>query len=140
MPEYADIPAPETAKAFATDGGAAHDDAPDGTPSIRADVERIALDVREFVTAEMRYYRLRLKYSKSIAKWTGAYLLVGLVSLFSAAIALILGCLMIAAFFLGPIWATVLVTVSFAIIGAVSIAMARRTGRKLRFADPEGLA
>jgi hypothetical protein len=103
--------------------------------SVRADMAQLVGDFREFVSAEMQYYQARLKYSKSVAKWTGAYLAIALFAAFGTIVALILGLLLIIASFVGPIWATVIVTLAFGAIGLLFAVLAQRTTRKFKFTE-----
>jgi hypothetical protein len=103
--------------------------------SVRADIEQLAEDFREFVSAEMQYYQARLKYSKSLAKWTGAYLAIALFMLLGAVVATILGILLIISSFIGPIWATVIVSLTFGCIGLCFAWLAQRTARKFKFTE-----
>jgi uncharacterized protein YacL len=103
--------------------------------SVRADMAQLAGDFREFISAEMQYYQARLKYSTSIAKWTGVYLAVALFAALGAIVALILGLLLIISAFAGPIWATLIVTVTFAGVGVLFAVLAQRTTRKFKFTE-----
>ena len=103
--------------------------------SVRDDLSAITIQIRELVAAEMEYYQARLKYSKSVAKWTGLYLALAFCALLGSAVGLILGLLLILSAWFGPIIATVTVCGSFAVIGILLLLTARSNSRKLLFSE-----
>lgn len=94
--------------------------------SARQQLKIVADDVRSLIDSEISYYKNRLTYTGEVAKWTGLYLLIAACALFGGVVALILGILLIATIYLGPVWATLLVTVA-AIATAIIFALIARS-------------
>lgn len=103
--------------------------------SVRDDIEQLAGDFRKFLSAEVQYYQARLKYSKSLAKWTGVYLAIASCMLLGAVIATILGLLLIISSFIGPLWATLIVSITFGCGGLWFARLAHQTTRKFKFTE-----
>ncbi len=108
-----------------------------GEISVKEDVSQLALDFRQLVSAEMRYYQARLKYSTTVAKWTGIYLAMALFALFGTAVAVILGLLLVFSTWFGPVIATLIVSLSFGAIGIIFAMLARQSTKKFKFAEVE---
>ncbi len=96
---------------------------------------KLAVDFREFLHAELRYYRSRLHYSASVARWASLYLFVALAAVAGAFIALILGMLLALAQWLGAIWATLIVCGGFLMIGLAFAFLAKSIVKKMQFPE-----
>jgi uncharacterized membrane protein len=90
-------------------------------------------DVVHMAQAEIAYYRTRFSYSQSVAKRIGLYAIVAVATFFAASTALIIGLLLILSSYLGPIIATIIVTISFLAIAVCSGLLARKSAQKLSF-------
>jgi uncharacterized membrane protein len=110
-------------------------DRTDPEMSPRDQITQLASDFRTLATAEFDYYRARFAYSRTVAKWTGIYVAVALFALFGTIIALILGILLSLASAIGPLWATVLVTLIFIGLTALFAILARRSSRNFSFPE-----
>jgi uncharacterized protein YacL len=111
---------------------------PDGTdPEMppRDQVKQLVSDFRTLAAAEFDYYRARFAYSRTVAKWTGIYVAVALFALFGTIVALIIGILLSLASAIGPVWATVLVTLIFAGLTALFAILARKSSRNFSFPE-----
>ncbi len=96
---------------------------------------QLASDVRALANAELDYYRARLSYSKDVAKSTGLYLAIAIFALFGTVTALILGTLLILSVLIGPLLATIAVTISFAAMMIIFAYLARRSARNFAFSE-----
>lgn len=106
-------------------------------PSPRAQIAGLVSDVRELAEAEWEYARARLSYSGGVVRKAGIYALAAVLLVSSAAIALVLGTLLIIASYWGP-WAATGITVTVFMSAAWLFAIrARATARNLSFADDE---
>jgi hypothetical protein len=103
--------------------------------SARDQITRLVADFRGVAADEIRYYKARLAYSSSVAKWTGIYVAIALFALFGTVVALILGLLLILSAWIGAPAATLVVTLSFAGIALIFAQMARRNARNLSFPE-----
>lgn len=103
--------------------------------SPREQVGQIMSDFRNLATAEFDYYRARFAYGRTVAKWTGIYVAIALFASFGTIVALILGILLSLAAAIGPVWATLVVTLIFAAVTAVFIVLARRSSRNFNFPE-----
>jgi uncharacterized protein YacL len=101
----------------------------------RDQVKQLVSDFRTLAAAEFDYYRARFAYSRTVAKWTGIYVAVALFALFGTIVALILGILLSLASAIGPVWATVLVTLIFAVLTALFAILARKSSRNFSFPE-----
>ena len=107
-------------------------------PSPRAQISELASDVRTLAMAEWEYARARLTYSGGVVRKAGIYALLAILCVSGAAMALILGVLLIIAHYLGP-WAATAITVSLFAFAAYILALrARATARNLSFTEPDG--
>ena len=77
----------------------------------------------------------RFAYSKTVAKWTGIYVAIAVFASFGMVVALILGLLLSVATVIGPVWATITVTLIFAVFTAVFAILARRSSRNFGFPE-----
>ncbi|RDV06807.1 hypothetical protein DXH95_05240 [Sphingorhabdus pulchriflava] len=106
-------------------------------PSPAEQVTALFGEVRSLAAAEMDYAKARLSYSGGVLRKAGLLALLSLLALSGAATALILGLLLILASYFGPIIATLVVVITFAIATwALGIA-ARNTSRNLKFEEDE---
>ncbi len=101
----------------------------------RDQVKQLVSDFRSLAAAEFDYYRARFAYSRTVAKWTGIYVAVALFALFGTIVALILGILLSLAAAIGPIWATILVTLIFAGLTALFAVLARKSSKNFSFPE-----
>lgn len=101
----------------------------------RDQVKQLVSDFRSLAAAEFDYYRARFAYSRTVAKWTGIYVAVALFALFGTIVALILGILLSLAAAIGPIWATLLVTLIFAGLTALFAVLARKSSKNFSFPE-----
>lgn len=106
---------------------------PELTP--REHLTRLADDVRQLAAVELDYYRSRLFYSASVAKWSGLFAVIALASLFGAIVAIILGLLMALASVLGFLLATLVMALAFLSLALLFAWLARRRIRDLSFPD-----
>jgi hypothetical protein len=111
----------------------------DLTPPIEPSAsEQIALvmeDLRAMVKAEMHYHRSRLDYTRHVFRWSFRYGAIAAFAFSGASIALVLGLILTLSPLIGPLAATLLVTISFVMIGIIFAAMARRWMRKVYFPE-----
>jgi hypothetical protein len=111
----------------------------DLTPPIEPSAsEQIALvmeDLRAMVKAEMHYHRSRLDYTRHVFRWSFRYGAIAAFAFSGASIALVLGLILTLSPLIGPLAATLLVTISFVMIGIIFAALARRWMRKVYFPE-----
>lgn len=108
-------------------------------PDVSA-TEQVSLvleDVRAVVRAELRYFQSRLDYSRHVMRISFRLGAIAAFAFSGAAIALVIGLVMTLAPRIGPGWATLLVTLVFMIIGAISGYHARKWVRKIYFPEIE---
>jgi Putative Actinobacterial Holin-X, holin superfamily III len=106
-------------------------------PTASEQASLVLEDVRALVRAELRYYQSRLDYSRHVMKWSFGFGLVSALAFGGAAIGLVTGLVLTLAPHIGPGWATLLVTLGFIIIGAITGFQARKWGRKVAFPEIE---
>jgi hypothetical protein len=114
---------------------ALEDLAPPIEPSASEQLALVMEDLRAMVKAEMRYHRSRLDYTRHVFRWSFRYGAVAAFAFGGASIALVLGLVLTLSPLIGPLAATFLVTISFAIIGIVFAALARKWMRKVYFPE-----
>jgi hypothetical protein len=110
------------------------DTAPEETDA-RTQVAQLAGDVRQMLDAEMRYYRTRFEYTRGVVTRAAGFGVVALAALLGAAIALVVGMLLILSSALGPIAATAITVVTFSIFGAFCGYKARNWVQKVHFPE-----
>jgi hypothetical protein len=108
--------------------------APEETDA-RTQIAQLAGDVRQMLDAEMRYYRTRLEYTRGVVTRAAGFGVVALVALLGAAIALVVGILLILSIALGPISATIITVISFSVIAAFCAYKARNWVQKVNFPE-----
>nr|WP_315459293.1 phage holin family protein [uncultured Sphingorhabdus sp.] len=101
----------------------------------RTQIAQLAGDVRQMLDSEMRYYRTRFEYTRGVVARAAGFGAVALGALLGAAIALVVGILLILSSALGPIAATVITVVAFGIIGAFCGYKARNWVQKVHFPE-----
>jgi uncharacterized membrane protein len=106
-------------------------------PSSRAQIAGLVSDVRALAETEWDYAKARLNYSGGVVRKTGIYVLLALLAISAAAIALIVGLLLIIANYWGPWIATIIVVLVFSIAAYIFAISARKTARNLSFAEDE---
>ena len=109
--------------------------APPIEPSASEQIALVIEDLRAMVKAEMRYHRSRLDYTRHVFRWSFRYGAIAAFAFGGASIALVLGLVLTLSSLIGPLAATLLVTMSFVIIGIVFAALARRWMRKVYFPE-----
>ena len=100
--------------------------------------EQVALaieDLRAMIKAEIRYHRSRLDYTRYVFRWTFRYGAAAAFAFGAASIALVLGLVLTFSPIIGPLAATLFVTVSFVVIGIIFGALARKWMRKVYFPE-----
>ncbi len=109
----------------------------DDAPSPRAQIAGLVGDVRALAVSEWDYAKARLNYSGGVVRKAGIYALLALLSISAAAIALILGILLIIANYWGPWMATIIVVLVFSIAAYIFALSARKTARNLSFSEDD---
>jgi Putative Actinobacterial Holin-X, holin superfamily III len=109
----------------------------EAAPSPADQVIALFGEVRNLAAAEMDYAKARLSYSGGVLRKAGLLAFLSLLALSGAAMALILGLLLIIASYFGPIVATLVVVITFAIATWVLAMAARNTSRNLKFDEDE---
>jgi hypothetical protein len=104
-------------------------------PSASEQVALVMEDLRAMVKAEMRYHRSRLDYTRHVFSWSFRYGAVAALAFGGASIALVLGLVLTLSSLIGPLAATLLVTISFVIIGIIFAVLARKWMRKVYFLE-----
>lgn len=110
--------------------------APDGPASEQ--FAKLLGDVRELVKAEVGYVRSRIDYSRHVLKWSWRYGAVSAFAFAGAAIALVLGLVLTLTPIIGPLAATLIVTVSFAVVGVIFGLLARKWIKRIYFPELGG--
>lgn len=108
------------------------------TPSDPTASEQVSLvldDLRDLVNAEIRYHRSRLDYTRHVFRWSFRYGAVAAFAFGGASIALVLGLVLTLSPLIGPLAATLVVTLSFGTIGAIFGSQARKWMRKVYFPE-----
>jgi len=101
----------------------------------RREIHGLIGEARLLAETELAYWKARARYSASHAGRSAAFGGMALIAFICTVFALIVGLLMIAAHWLGPVWATVVVTGSFFVVAAVCAFIARRHALLLKFQD-----
>ena len=108
---------------------------PPSEPTAGEQVSVVIEDLRELVRAEIRYHRSRLDYTRHVFRWAFRYGAAAAFAFGGASIALVLGLVLTLSPLIGPLGATLVVTFSFAIIGAIFGFQARKWMRKVYFPE-----
>jgi len=104
-------------------------------PSASEQVALVMEDLRAMVKAEMRYHRSRLDYTRHVFRWSFQYGAIAAFAFGGASIALVLGLVLTLSPLIGPLAATLLVTISFLVIGIIFALLARKWMRKVYFPE-----
>lgn len=104
-------------------------------PSASEQVALVMEDLRAMVKAEMRYHRSRLDYTRHVFRWSFQYGAIAAFAFGGASIALVLGLVLTLSPLIGPLAATLLVTISFVFIGIIFALLARKWMRKVYFPE-----
>lgn len=104
-------------------------------PTASEQVSLVIEDLRALVQSEIRYHRSRLDYTRHVFRWAFRYGAVAAFAFGGASIALVLGLVLTLSPLIGPLGATLVVTLSFAIIGAIFGMQARKWMRKVYFPE-----
>lgn len=104
-------------------------------PTAGEQVSLVIEDLRELVRAEIRYHRSRLDYTRHVFRWAFRYGAVAAFAFGGAAIALVMGLVLTLSPLIGPLAATLVVTLSFVAIGAIFGFQARKWMRKVYFPE-----
>ncbi len=110
---------------------------PSTTPSPRAQISELVSDVRLLAESEWQYAKARLSYSGGVVRKAGVYALLAILAVSTAAIALILGILLIITAYWGPWIATASVVSTLIAIAIICALLARKTAKNLSFAKDE---
>ncbi len=94
-------------------------------------------EVRSLAAAEIEYAKARLSYSGGVMRKAGLLALLSLLALSGAAMAFILGLLLILSSYFGPIVATLAVVTTFTVATWALGVSARNTARNLKFDEDE---
>lgn len=95
-------------------------------------------DVRELVKAEVGYVRSRIDYSRHVLKWSWRYGAVAAFAFSGAAISLVIGLVLTLSPILGPLAATLIVSLSFTAIGIIFALIARKWIKRIYFPELGG--
>jgi flagellar motor component MotA len=104
-------------------------------PTASEQVSLVIDDLRALVQSEIRYHRSRLDYTRHVFRWAFRYGAIAAFAFGGASIALVLGLVLTLSPLMGPLGATLVVTLSFAFIGAFSGLQARKWMRKVYFPE-----
>lgn len=107
---------------------------PDEKP-LKLQVSDLVEDARALALAEVEYYKTKLSVNMAATKTVLALFGIAVTMALTAIVALILGLLLIADYYLGPIAATALVTGSFILVAAILGKMAINRARKLPLSE-----
>jgi hypothetical protein len=107
-------------------------------PTPRVQIAGLVSDVRLLAESEWEYAKARLHYSGGIIRKAGIYVILAVLALSAAAIALILGVLLIIASYWGLWVATISVVLMFSIAAYLFAVTARKTARNLSFNEDNG--
>ena len=110
---------------------------PSSTPSPRAQISELVSDVRQLAESEWQYAKARLSYSGGVVRKAGVYALLAILAVSTAAIALVLGILLIITAYWGPWIATASVVSTLIAIAIICALLARKTAKNLSFAKDE---
>lgn len=99
--------------------------------SLSDQFSELVKDVRTLANVELEYYRAKLSVNMAATKSVLTLFAIGSALGFMTVVALVLGLLMIAAHYYGPIAATGLVTGGALLLTTILIAMAIKRARKL---------
>lgn len=111
------------------------DDEENEAALVKAQLAGLANDFRQLATAEIEYLKLRMSYSGQVAKWIGIYSGLAIFAGLCTLIALVLGLLLIISVYLGPVWATIIVTLVFASTALLAASLAKARARDLTFGE-----
>ncbi len=120
-----DQPSPDDSDAVPTDAPAS-----DGK-AIKLQISDLIDDVRTLAEAEIEYYRVKLSVNMAATKTVLLLFSVAIIVGITAAVALILGILLILSHYWGPVAATGLLTGSALLVTTVLLNMAIKRARKL---------
>ena len=104
---------------------------PESETSLRDEIAALIADARELVQAELAYHRARLDANLTLGKRVAGLFGAGAVLLIGGLIALILGLLLIADHYLGPIWATVIVAGGILGVAILLLLLGLRNAKRL---------
>jgi hypothetical protein len=95
----------------------------------------LVADMRAAADAELRYWRTRLNYSRSVGTRVLLLGLASVIAIIAASIALVVGLILTLEPMIGPGLATLAVTGLFILIAAICALQARNWARKLQFPE-----
>lgn len=105
--------------------------------TLHENITRLIGDVKAVVSTERAYWKARMRYSKSLMKQTALLFGAAIALASSAFTALILGTLLVLSVRVGPIWATIIVTLVTLALAGLLAWMALRRARKLTINTPD---
>jgi uncharacterized membrane protein YqjE len=114
-----------------------HDDGDDEPAAPGTQIAGLVNDVRSLAEAEWEYARARLSYSGGVIRKAGIFAMLAVLALSAAAMALVLGILLIVASYLGPWMATIAVVLTFGLASCLFAFAARKTARNLDFTQED---
>ncbi len=100
--------------------------------SAREQIKIVTSDLRVLIDNELKYYKARLAYTRTVAKWTSVYLLISICAFFGCIVACILGALLIVSSYFGPILGTIFVAATSLIFAILFAFIARRKSKEFR--------
>jgi uncharacterized membrane protein YqjE len=109
----------------------------DDAPAPGAQIAGLVSDIRSLAEAEWEYARARLTYSGGVVRKAGIFAILAVLALSAAAIALVLGILLIIATYFGPWVATIAVVLTFGLAACLFAFAARKTARNLNFTQED---
>lgn len=121
--------------AIEDDSGVTVDDDRSSLEDARRELAGLFSDAADLVSSEFDYWRLRARYSAEAIRRATIFAIGALLMLACAAIGLVVGLLLILAYALGIVWATVILSVALFAIAAALALMSKRQLSRLSFAD-----
>lgn len=97
--------------------------------SARQQLKNVAEDIRILLDSELQYYKSRFAYTRTVAKRTGMLILISVCAFFGAIMACIIGALLIASSYFGPIMGTAAVCITSLLVAAIFALLARHQSR-----------
>ncbi len=104
-------------------------------PSASEQLSSVIDDLRALVQAEIRYHRSRLDYTRHVFRWAFRYGAIAAFAFGGASIALVMGLVLTLSPLIGPLGATLIVTLSFIFMGTIFGWQARKWMRKVYFPE-----
>jgi hypothetical protein len=103
--------------------------------SPKEQISVLVADVKKLLNAEIEYYQARFAYSQKIAKRTALLGALTLVSVFCAAVALVVGLLFIVSAYFGVVVGAIAVISAFVLIAFTCAVLTRQSAKHLSFPE-----